>query len=147
MSAFDVYTGRSVASPVWPWMSIDADWDMEAYRAMEAGFTVFLVGFALGGAVRRKALYIVEGQGAMWDTLQHLRTIAGRPTEVADADASWSMRELAGLVGPVLTTTDPAVVSGLDLLHALDIAAHRPPLIPGITESRSMRQALDAATP
>ena len=147
VSAFDVYTGRSVASPVWPWMAIDADWDMEAYRAMEAGFTVFLVGFALGGAVRRKALYVVEGMGAMWDTLQHLRTLAGQPTDTADADASWSLRELAGLVGPVLRTTDPAVVSGLDVLHALDVVAHRPPLVPGITENRSMRQALDAATP
>lgn len=146
VSAFDVYTRRTVGNPVWPWMSIDAEWDSEAYAAMQAGFPAFLVGFALGGAVRRKALYVAEGIGDMWVALQHLRTIAGQPTEFADPTASWSLRELAGILGPVLKTTDPAVVSGLDLLHTLDTTAHRPPLIPGLTETRSLRQALDAAT-
>jgi len=125
-------------------LEFDVPWEPEDRAVFLAGYPAFVVRFTLTGEARKKALYIAQGVGKMWETLQHLRRIAGTPRDFVNTASSWSFRELYGIVSS-LGPPDPrtrTVVTGLSIIRRLDFVAHTS----GHPDMRSLREAIRVAT-
>ncbi len=94
IGAVDAYTNTQVLTQFSPtaaiFLEFDVPWEPEDRAVFLAGYPAFVVRFTLTGEARKKALYIAQGVGKMWETLQHLRRIAGTPRDLVNTASSFA---------------------------------------------------------
>ena len=149
VGAVDIYKNKQAVDRFWPFPDLGG-WQQEDIDRLPEQYHFFVPRFQLACNARQKALYITQGLHDFWLYVQHINQIASRPVATINARSSWSFREIGAIVIPLLPKDDNPFlvwVYGLKIIHGLDMAAGRPPLIPGQQEVRSLRQAIAAATP